>query len=225
MEFLFIVVAIIGAAWVIKGFLPSKDEKVSAIRAQLENILAEETRISGETRWNILTGMKELWHLLPQTKENQIKWRIINEELAKLDSIAKISRSPSKITPEVQEIIDTPEVQGLIAANKIMLAMSVDGVDADELPNGIGEFGLSPNNPIPCETILGSIIYLESLRTSNGDKVLNKRIGSFNSNIISHPVDGYEIFDLNGQKIAVIFISPYQKRNSEKAPKGFKIVK
>ena len=31
-----------------------------------------------------------------------------------------------------------------------------NGVDADEVPNGSGEFGLAPTNPIPCKTIFGS---------------------------------------------------------------------
>ena len=101
--------------------------------------------------------------------------------------------------------------------------MFVNGFNTDELSNGIDDFEMSPNNPIPCETILGSVIYLENLRTLNGDKVLNERIGSFKSDITPYYVDGYQIYNLNRQKITVLYFPLYQKRNSRKAPKGFKL--
>jgi len=102
--------------------------------------------------------------------------------------------------------------------------MGEDGVDADEMPNGNGEFGLALSNPIPCHTIVGGYAYLDRLRSSDGAKIKYDRIGSFGSDVSSHPVDGYVISDTNGQKLANIYISPYQKRNSNKAPKGFKLV-
>ena len=99
-----------------------------------------------------------------------------------------------------------------------------DGVDADEMPNGHGEYGLSTTKPIPCHTIPGGYQYLESLCASDGTKIKYERIGSFSSDVSPHLIDGYVISDLNGQELATLYISPYQKRNSGKAPKGFKLI-
>ena len=102
-----------------------------------------------------------------------------------------------------------------------MSLMCEDGIDADEMPNGQGEFGATPANPIPCKTVFGSTSYLARLRTPDGVKVTYNRIGSFGSDVTPHPVDGYEIHHPSGQKLATLYISPYQKRISGKAPKGF----
>lgn len=97
--------------------------------------------------------------------------------------------------------------------------MFVNGFNTDELPNGIDDFGMSPNNPIPCETILGSVIYLENLRTLNGDKVLNERIGSFKSDITPYHVDGYQIYNLNRQKITVLYFFTVSEKKLKKSSK------
>lgn len=102
-----------------------------------------------------------------------------------------------------------------------MCRMCAEGVDADELPNGVGQFGLTPSNPIPCRTILGSSAYLDRLYTAGGVKVNSQRSGSVTSDVVKYPVDEYFITHPNGERLATIYISPYQKRNSSQAPAGF----
>jgi hypothetical protein len=104
-----------------------------------------------------------------------------------------------------------------------MSLMCEDGVDLDEMPNGRGEFGMTPSNPIPCKTVFGSTAYLGRLRTADGTKVVYERAGSVDSDVSPHPVDAYEVSHPNGQKLATLFMSPYQKRISGKAPRGFKL--
>ena len=98
------------------------------------------------------------------------------------------------------------------------------GVDADELPNGTGPFGFDPNNPIPCKTVLGSMAYLERLHTWDGVKVKAERIGSFGSEVVDSPIDGYKLTRPDGTDLGTIYISPYQGRISNKAPEGFKLI-
>lgn len=98
-----------------------------------------------------------------------------------------------------------------------------EGVDADEMPGGIGEFGISPDNPIPCQTIVGSMAYLANLRAEDGSKVTAERQGSHNSKVSGSPVDCYLIRHADGRELAKIFISPYQGRVSRKAPRGFRL--
>ena len=96
-----------------------------------------------------------------------------------------------------------------------------NGVDADEVPDGSGEFGLAPTNPIPCKTIFGSTAYLGRLRASDGTKVTYKRNGSINADHEPGPTDIYNVLHRDGHKLATIYICPYHKRISGKAPRGF----
>ncbi len=102
-----------------------------------------------------------------------------------------------------------------------MDAMCEAGVDADEMPNGIGEYGLTPTNPIPSRTIFGSTAYLGRLRAADGAKVAYERLGSAQSSFSPHPIDMYGVKHPNGRNLATLYISPYQKRISAKAPRGF----
>jgi hypothetical protein len=95
------------------------------------------------------------------------------------------------------------------------------GVDADEMPNGVGEYGLSPGNPVPCRTVFGSTAFLGRLRAPDGSKVTYERIGSEILAVSEFSIDKYQITHESGQPLAAIYISPYQKRNSTKPPKGF----
>lgn len=106
---------------------------------------------------------------------------------------------------------------------EIMGHMSEDGVDADMLLGGHGEFGLTSTNPIPCKTILGSASYLDRLRANDGSKIVYERVGSTFSDASPHPIDVYEVTREAGGGLATLFISPYHKRNSELAPRGFLI--
>ncbi len=97
------------------------------------------------------------------------------------------------------------------------------GCDTDEIPEGHGEFGHESTNPVPVKGIPSSEIYLGRLRWE-GAPVTWRRLGSFGAENIEMPIDGYEILDANSARVAMIYISPYHKTISRKAPKGFTIV-
>ena len=96
------------------------------------------------------------------------------------------------------------------------------GTEEDTMPEGYGEFGLEVTNPIPVKTIVGNLIYLDQLWTEDGIKVSYERIGSMQVPNIPSIIDNYRIF-ANGKEIATLYICPYNKKNSERAPKGFKL--
>jgi hypothetical protein len=98
-----------------------------------------------------------------------------------------------------------------------------EGTDQDIIPEGIGEFGYDVTNPIPVNTIFGNTAYLGRLRTLNDIKVRYERRGHTRTNNIKNPIDIYDIFE-EEKKIATLYISPYNKKNSTVAPKGFKLV-
>src|SRR5690606_25244200 len=93
-------------------------------------------------------------------------------------------------------------------------SLNPDAVDADILPSASGEFGYSPDNPIPTNGIQGTINYLRRLRDSAGNRLEFRRIGSFESSSTSFPVDGYRINYLAGERESVLYFSPYQLRIS-----------
>jgi hypothetical protein len=97
------------------------------------------------------------------------------------------------------------------------------GTDKDEMPEGYGEFGLEITNPIPVSSIPDGYFYLNRLRTVNESEITYNRIGNMAAPNINHPIDGYDIF-ANGRQIATIYICPYNKKTSNRAPKGFKLI-
>ena len=62
------------------------------------------------------------------------------------------------------------------------------------------------------------------LRAQSGEEIRYERIGSFDSPASEMPVDGYELTDKHGNELGVIYLSPYHKRNSQKAPDGLQIL-
>jgi hypothetical protein len=132
-----------------------------------------------------------------------------------------------KSKPKKKSVLDelnaNPEFKKLKGLYDIMHTMSKDGTDQDTIPVGYGEFGYDLTNPIPVNTIFGNTAYLAKLRTMDGIKITYNRIGSFSSPVSNNLVDGYEVF-ANEQKIATLYIDPYNKKNSDKAPKNFKLI-
>ena len=103
-------------------------------------------------------------------------------------------------------------------------AKGQDGTDQDRIPGAASPFGLSPANPIPTRSILGSRVYLARLRTGSGDRVVYTRRGSTIRDAIKRPIDVYDLRDEAGAFLATVFVSPYHRRNSALAPEGLRLV-
>ena len=93
--------------------------------------------------------------------------------------------------------------------------------ELDTISGGKGEFGLEKTNPIPTYGIPSKTAYLNSLRTSNGERIGYIRTGSFEVDNIIKPVDEYEIFNFQGETIAFLYFSAYHRKTSIKSPLGF----
>lgn len=93
-------------------------------------------------------------------------------------------------------------------------------VDADELPNGVGSFGLAVTNPIPTRNVPGSNEYLSRLRTMRGTPLETSRVGSTSAKEITNGMIDIYVVNADGQE-TTLYICPYHKRNSHKAPDGF----
>lgn len=123
----------------------------------------------------------------------------------------------------MDELNENHAVQEMKDLFEIMKEMNEDGTDQDTIPNGYGEFGYELTNPIPVNTTYGNTAYFAKLRTMDNTKVSYERLGSMSSPISNHPVDAYKVL-ANEKAIATLYISSYHKRNSEKAPKNFKLL-
>lgn len=99
-----------------------------------------------------------------------------------------------------------------------------DGVDTDDIPKGYGPYGLCKTNPVPTRGIPGSNEYISRLRTKDGRSVESSRIGSTSAeDVTSGAIDMYSISS-GGVSLGTVYLCPYHKRNSGKAPEGFRLV-
>ena len=100
---------------------------------------------------------------------------------------------------------------------------SEEGTDQDELPNHMGEFGFSKDNPILLTSIAESGKYLDRLIyiKPGSSQYSWKRTGSIRSTIVSTPIDEYNLLDTDLNIVKTIYITPYNKVNSKKLPEGF----
>lgn len=161
--------------------------------------------------------------LIYRNKTGKIKFMFENEP-EKLSIIRGITFWPFApvIYRELKRKKSKEENNVFLKVMKLQQELSKEGTYEDQIPEGIGEFGLDLSNPVPVNGILSSDRYLEKLKTDNGEKISWERIGSFSANNIKNSIDGYTIFDKDRKQIATIYISPYHKTNSNKVPRGFK---
>lgn len=88
-------------------------------------------------------------------------------------------------------------------------------------PNQITDpFGLSATTPLPATSITASKYYLRWLATPDRMRVHSKRAGGFGGTEPGETVDVYDIFDYSGLFICKIFINPYAKEDTTRAPEG-----
>ena len=137
-----------------------------------------------------------------------------------LRSAYKASKKPKD---DFDRLLDDPHIRKINPLFHAMLLLSADGTDADEIPGAVGEFGLVATNPIPTANIIASRSYLDRLGTSDGQKVSYERRYSLVPDGAKKPVDIYDLSTPQGDFVGAVYISPYHRKNSNKAPKGFRI--
>jgi len=104
----------------------------------------------------------------------------------------------------------------------------IGNTSKDDIPGSSGEFGLVKTNPVPLNSVYASYGWLPLLRypfKSNTGftiylPVKYDRVGSDGSNF-GGSNDLWKLFDINGLKLATIYLNGYQSYTSLKAPKGF----
>jgi hypothetical protein len=128
------------------------------------------------------------------------------------------------IPPEVAKIFDklhrflTDEAQQNAQLPVQLRVVIEGGASVDEVPHGIGLFGLSPTNPIPVNGPMGELTYLSNLATAAGQRVVFHRLGSVKD------IDVFEVMSFNGSDWALLYFSLYHPRKSKKAPPGFQLL-
>ena len=120
--------------------------------------------------------------------------------------------------------VDQEAAELLKALIQYQVESRKDGVDTDDIPKGYGPYGLCKTNPVPTRGIPGSNEYLSRLRTKDGRSIESSRIGStIAEDVTSGAIDMYSITS-KGVSIGTVYLCPYHKRNSGKAPEGFRLV-
>lgn len=151
-------------------------------------------------------------------KSTQIK---MGKQITEEDILTVYEYAKNKILSRYLGIVDKDIVEdisnGIFGGN--------EGCSSDKIPGGYGEYGLSPTNPVPTKGTMGSSLYLERLRMSeiNGE-IQWRRTGVYSVDNIENMIDEYKTFDSSGRCLATVYISPYHKKNSDKAPKNFDLL-
>jgi hypothetical protein len=92
------------------------------------------------------------------------------------------------------------------------------GSIGDEVPDGEGEFGRSPTNPVPVNGYWGEKIYLSLLRLPDGQRLLSHRLGA-----VGNAVDVFECMTADGSHRDTLFLDLYHPRRSRRAPDGYQL--
>jgi hypothetical protein len=131
----------------------------------------------------------------------------------KRSSVAR--READELFEKIAQLLGDENLQN--AVNHPMIKEKiVGGLDVDQLPDGIGEFGRSAENPIPVNGPLGELVYLSLLKTRIANqRLLFHRLGSVES------LDIYETVSIDGGKWDILFFSMYHPRKSRKSPAGY----
>ena len=102
----------------------------------------------------------------------------------------------------------------------VLVPQILNGLDCDQIPNGVGEFG-SLDNPIPVNGSIGEIKYLVKLRGKTAQSVMFHRLGSKTSKVVGRSVDCYEVVCLDGTQWGYLHFDFYHPRRSNLAPSGY----
>ena len=146
-----------------------------------------------------------------------------------LDAIIEkvLNRPNNKLTRnEISSIYNhavenNEQLSRTIGLLNIMETMCSKGTTEDSMPEGYGEFGLDITNPVPIHGVQDNENYLRKLRLANGSGIKWSRIGSCKAPNIEQIIDNYIIHDLSGNKICNLYLCPYNRKTSNKTPKGF----
>lgn len=97
------------------------------------------------------------------------------------------------------------------------------GEDCDEIIGAEGEFGHCATNPIPVNGLIGTYKYLGKLLSPKGNILYFHRLGSISSETGCHPIDAYEVVDMDGSYWDVLYLDMYHPRRSNKLPEGYRM--
>lgn len=177
-------------------------------------------------RTHILKAFKNSFSPTPSFREIVFFWLLLYPLCVLFWPLVVFVKIQAKESAAPQDaLMQNPLFSQMKEIHDLMAEMCEDGCDTDELPNACGEFGYDASNPIPTKTVDGSIVYLSSLRAPDGTKVRYKRQGSQHDDVSPHPIDIYDITHANGTTLATLYLSPYQKKISECAPRNFCLAK
>ena len=115
-----------------------------------------------------------------------------------------------------------PKLSSLLLIEKMSDALCKDGSDTNILTGGSGEFGFSPNNPIPTKGVLGIYDYLSRLYDKDNNKVSYTRVRSLSNNFLKHSVDEFQISSAKGTD--TLYFYAYHKITSNLCPFGYILI-
>lgn len=105
-------------------------------------------------------------------------------------------------------------------ARSLSLRRLLNDPEFESIRRSVGEFGRSPDNPIPVFGIPGEIHYSSQLRTEAGAALMFHRIRSLGTG--QGIVDLYEVLAVDRSVRELLYLSMYSARQSVRAPAGYR---
>jgi hypothetical protein len=163
--------------------------------------------VSSKSRFNVYKNIDG--HYMVATIINDSNNKIGQDEAKEVFKLIFFGEKYKYKSSELEDLIN------------VLYGFINNGEVGERLYYSEGLFGLVPSNPIPLKGLLSEEAYLEKLRTKSGEKITWKRMGNFNYEKFSYPLDVYELFDEKGIHIENVFLYPYHGKSIMEAAEGF----
>lgn len=83
------------------------------------------------------------------------------------------------------------------------------------------DYGLVTNKPVTVKGIDASYAYIRSLKTSSGQRLTWRRLGSTSDKEVDGIIDIYISYLPSGKEYKVVYVNMYGTKNDAKLPAGF----
>lgn len=215
----------------VSAIFPSGKQQVSNIICSLAKIYKLNLALCDARKYHeILTTYSDVLirRIITQSSEKHIlqSLQVKHAELVKNKEIAQqvlgfviLNMNNNAFALNTDE--DFSVLDMAIASFSRIEQIASENLEAENANLDDPEYGLVVSKPIYTEGVGGSHKYLESLRTTLGEKLTWTRLGSTSSPEVNGMIDIYQGALPSGKIYKTLYVNMYGSKNSTKIPKGF----
>jgi hypothetical protein len=143
------------------------------------------------------------------------------DKLFKPKTGAKLPADVRAAFDRIMQLLNNDALQNDLFISPLAKDSILKGLPCDEIPNPVGDFGRSPENPIPVNGIIGELTYLSRLKwNASGQQIIFHRLGSGAAGR-GVSIDLYEVVTWDGQNWDILMLDMYHPVKSRLLPEGY----